>query len=227
MHTLKPLQPDTQVSGFDQLCQATQSQQQELFSLPVIRKALAGDLQLNTYCAFLQQAYHHVKHTVPLLMLTGSKIDHSDEWLRTKMAEYIEEEIGHEQWILNDIEACGGNRQAVIESEPEFSTELMVAYAYDSINRINPLCFLGMVQVLEGTSVQLATLAANSIKKALSLPNKAFSYLFSHGDLDQDHQKFFEDIVNKLDEQQLQIVIKSCKRFYRLYTDIFRGLPLS
>ena len=219
------IQKQSSPSQFELLCQATQEQQQELTSIAVIQQAVVGKISLDTYIAFLTQAYHHVKHTVPLLMLTGSKISEKDEWLRTAMAEYIEEEIGHEKWILNDIEACGGDKQKVSESEPEFATELMVAYAYDSISRINPLCFLGMVHVLEGTSVQLATHAANSIKESLSLPNKAFTYLISHGDLDIDHQKFFEDLVNRLDSAQLDIVIKSCKRFYHLYGEIFRGLP--
>lgn len=212
-------------SQFDKLCQSTAKEQQQLTAIKIIQKALIGKISLNSYIAFLTQAYHHVKHTVPLLMLTGSKISAKDEWLRTAMAEYIEEEIGHEKWILNDIKACGGDAVVVSQSEPSFATELMISFAYDSINRINPLCFLGMVHVLEGTSVQLATHAANSIKQSLNLPQKAFSYLISHGDLDQDHQKFFEDLVNRLNDEQLQIVISSCKRFYRLYADIFRGLP--
>ena len=219
------IQKKSKLNQFEILCQATSNEQIELTSLPIIGKAIKGEISLQTYVAFLTQAYHHVKHTVPLLMLTGSKIGEQDEWLRTAMAEYIEEEIGHEKWILNDIQACGGNKQKVIESEPAFATELMVSYAYDSINRINPLCFLGMVHVLEGTSVQLATLAANKIQESLSLPNKAFTYLISHGDLDQDHVQFFEDLVNRLNSEQFAVVIKSCKRFYRLYADIFRGLP--
>lgn len=219
------IQKQSALSPFEILCQATSEQQLEFTHLPIIGKALEGKISLDTYIAFLTQAYHHVKHTVPLLMLTGSKISHKDEWLRTNMAEYIEEELGHEKWILNDIKACGGNPVEVSQSEPAFATELMVSYAYDSINRIDPLCFLGMVHVLEGTSVQLATQAANSIKESLSLPNKAFTYLISHGDLDVDHQKFFEGLINKLNTNQLAIVVKSCQRFYRLYAEIFRGLP--
>jgi pyrroloquinoline quinone (PQQ) biosynthesis protein C len=227
MQTLKQPTNDSTMTPFERLCQETQTHQQKLLTLPILSKALAGEISLDTYIAFLTQAYHHVKHTIPLLMLTGSKFSHKDEWLRTMMAEYIEEELGHEQWVLNDIEACGGNRQTVIESEPAFATELMVSYAYDAINRINPLCFLGMVHVLEGTSVQMATNAAESIQKSLSLPNKAFTYLISHGDLDVDHTQFFEDLVNRLNAEQLEIVIHSCKRFYHLYAEIFRGLPLS
>lgn len=216
-----------QPTPFEILCQETSQEQQVLFSIPVIQQAMQGSIRLDTYVAFLTQAYHHVKHTVPLLMLTGSKISHEDEWLRTAMAEYIEEEIGHEKWILNDIRACGGDAEQVSQSEPAFATEMMVAYAYDSITRLGPLTFLGMVQVLEGTSVALATQAANTIKQSLELPNKAFSYLFSHGDLDQDHQKFFEDLINQLNDKQLAIVIRSCKRFYHLYAEIFRSIPIS
>ncbi len=213
-----------QITQFEKLCQETQAEQLDLVSIPIIGQALEGKISLENYIEFLTQAYHHVKHTVPLMMLTGSKIKQKDEWLRLLMAEYIEEELGHEHWILNDIAACGGDKESVAQSEPAFATEMMVAYAYDSINRIDPLCFLGMVHVLEGTSVQLATNAANKIKESLNLPQKAFSYLISHGDLDVDHQKFFEDLINRLNDSQLAIVIKSCKRFYQLYGNIFRGL---
>ncbi len=216
-----------QPTPFETLCTETAQEQQALFAVPVIKQALAGQISLATYVAFLTQAYHHVKHTVPLLMLTGSRISHQDEWLRTAMAEYIEEELGHEQWILNDIAACGGDKAQVSQSDPDFDTELMVAYTYDSINRIGPLTFLGLVHVLEGTSVAIATQAANTIKISLGLPNKAFSYLISHGDLDQDHTQFFEDLVNRMSDEQLAVVIKSCKRFYRLYANIFKSLPVS
>ncbi len=47
----------------------------------------------------------------------------------------------------------------------------MVAYAYDTIARRNPLGFFGMVHVLEGTSVSLALLAADQIQKPLGLPD--------------------------------------------------------
>jgi len=214
-------------SGFESLCAATAEEQHDLLTVPVIQQAMRGDISINTYVAFLTQAYHHVKHTVPLLMLTGSKISHQEEWLRTAIAEYIEEEIGHEQWILNDIEACGGDRHQVSQSEPAFATELMVAYTYDSINRIGPLTFFGLVHVLEGTSVALATQVANTLKTTLNLPQKSFSYLFSHGDLDQGHQKFFEDLINRLSTEQLSTVIKACQRFYRLYANILRSLPTS
>ncbi len=78
---------------------------------------------------------------------------------------------------------------------------------------------MGITRFISASFIQ-----GSCIKESLDLPQKAFSYLISHGDLDQDHQKFFETLVNRLDTQQLAVVIKSCRRFYRLYADIFRGL---
>ena len=78
---------------------------------------------------------------------------------------------GHEEWILDDIRACGGDAEAVRHGPPGHATEVMVAYAYDTIARRNPLGFFGMVHVLEGTSVSLALLAADAIQKPLALPD--------------------------------------------------------
>ena len=94
-----------------------------------MQRGAAGELSLREYIAFLSQAYHHVKHTVPLLMACGGRLPADYEWLRAAVAEYIEEELGHQEWILNDIRACGGDSEGVRHSAPAPATELMVAYA--------------------------------------------------------------------------------------------------
>ncbi len=213
------------MSFFQELKTQTESNRVELFTAPIINKALTGDVVLADYTDFLTQAYHHVKHTVPLLMAAGSRIPGSMEWLRTAVAEYIEEELGHEEWILNDLEACGVDKESIRNSQPALATELMVSYAYDVINRVNPLGFFGMVHVLEGTSIAVADAAAESIQKALSLPDTAFSYLRSHGSLDQEHVKFFESLMDKItDSEHQQCIIHCAKVFYRLYGDVFRSI---
>jgi pyrroloquinoline quinone (PQQ) biosynthesis protein C len=187
---------------FEQLQQTTHAEQADLHSIPIIRKALAGEVSLNQYVAFLTQAYHHVKHTTPLLMACGARLGDDKEWLREAIAHYIKEELGHQEWILNDIAACGADAEAVRRGSPAFSTELMVAYAYDTIARSNPVGFFGMVHVLEGTSIQLAISAAAMLQQSLNLPQQAFTYLNSHGSLDLEHVEFFRDLVNRLDSDE-------------------------
>lgn len=216
------------MSLYQRLLNETNEERDYLLSAPIIRRCFVSDIETSDYVAFLTQAYHHVKHTVPLLMLVGARLPASKEWLREAVAEYIEEELGHQEWVLNDIGACGYDKEEVRNSPPAFATELMVSYAYDLINRVNPIGFFGMVHVLEGTSVAMADSAADNIKNTLALPEKAFSYLRSHGALDIEHVKFFEDVMNKItcpNEQEL--IVSSAKKFFRLYGDIFRTLDIS
>ncbi|OIO73456.1 MAG: biliverdin-producing heme oxygenase [Zetaproteobacteria bacterium CG1_02_53_45] len=215
------------MSFYDELVAATETERNELLSIPFIQMGAAGKLSLESYVAFLTQAYHHVKHTTPLLMATGGRLSESLEWLRDAVAEYIEEELGHQEWILNDIAACGSDKEAVRKGVPLPATELMVAYAYDTVYRKNPVGFFGMVLVLEGTSVSLATHAAANIETSLGLPKSAFSYLNSHGSLDISHVDFYEKLMNRLEsEDDKQTVIHCAKMVYKLYGDIFRSLPL-
>ena len=210
---------------YEQLLAATEAERNELQSLPILRAGASGQVSLAAYLAFLTEAYHHVKHTTPLLMACGSRLPEKYEWLRTAVAEYIEEEVGHQEWILNDIKACGGDAEAVRRGTPRAATELMVAYAYDTIARVNPVGFFGMVLVLEGTSVALATHAGKALQQSLNLGSDAFSYLTSHGSLDISHMNFYESLINRVTDPADQACLIHCaKMFYQLYGDIFRDL---
>lgn len=215
---------------YNKLLEATETERNDLLSLPLITQGAAGKLSLATYVAFLTQAYHHVKHTTPLLMTCGGCLPTRYEWLRTAIGEYIEEEMGHQEWVLNDIAECGGDKEAVRaslsnETKPSVATELMIAYAYDMIHRVNPIGFFGMVLVLEGTSTAAATQAGEALINSLGLPKKAFSYLLSHGSLDISHVSFYESIVNQItDGDDQAILIHSAKVFYKLYGDVFRDI---
>ncbi|MFW1678748.1 TenA family transcriptional regulator [Pontibacter sp. JAM-7] len=209
------------MSFFQRLVSDTHAAQQQFQLRNIILRAQQGDVSLALYLNFLEQAYHHVKHTVPLLMACGSRLPVKYQWLQQAVAEYIEEEIGHEQWILNDISAAGGDADAVAASRPHAATELLVSYAYHQIDRGNPLAFFGMVHVLEGTSTQLASAVAEVVQGRLGLPDSAFSYLRSHGALDLEHVKFFESLMNRIEDVTDQAdIIHATGLFYGLYGDV-------
>lgn len=210
----------------DVLQRDTQAERAGLLAQPLFADALAGRVTRPLYRAFLAQAYHHVCHTVPLMMAAGARLGTDKEWLRARLVHYIDEEYGHHEWILDDIRASGGDGEAVRNSAPGYATELMVAYAYDTVQRGNPVGLLGMVHVLEGTSTALATQAAHSLANALQLPPRAFTYLSSHGELDISHVEFFRETVNRLHAAaDRAAVVHAARRFYRLYGEIFASLP--
>ncbi len=206
----------------------TADSRRNLLAAPIIQGALRrGEVSLPSYVAFLTQAYHHVRHTVPLLKAMKAALPAHHVWLHPALDEYIEEEAGHDEWILNDITACGADAEKVRHGQPSAATELMVAYAYDTVSRGNPLGFFGMVHVLEGTSVSLALLAADAIQKPLALPDAAFSYLRSHGTLDQEHTAHFELLMGRItDAGDQAAIVHAAQMFFKLYGDVFSSLPL-
>ena len=209
------------------LVEQTADARMSLLGTPIIQGCLQGQVSLPSYLAFLREAYHHVRHTVPLLHACRAALPRSNRWLEGPLDEYIEEEQGHDEWILDDIRAAGGDADEVRDGPPGHATEVMVAYAYDTIARRNPLGFFGMVHVLEGTSVSLALLAADQIQKPLQLPDSAFSYLRSHGTLDQEHTAHFELLMDRIDDPKDRAdIVHAARAFYRLYGDVFRSLPL-
>src|SRR5471030_1779972 len=213
------------MSFYAELQNHTVTERQYLLSAPVIEYCRSGNINTTLYISFLTQAFYHVSHTVPLLMAAGSRLDMDQEWVRGAIAEYISEEYGHQEWILDDIVACGGNANAVREGRAGLPIELMVAFLYDQINRANPMAIFGMVQVLEGTSVAIATTVAGQLETGLGLPPQATRYLSSHGALDKEHLRFFEKLMDKVDKpNDRDAIIHTAKVVYQLYGDMLRSL---
>ncbi len=215
------------MSFFERLQNETQREREIFITRPLIQTAIQEGVSVDLYRDYLTQAYHHVKFTCPLLGLALSQCPVQDRDYRAALIEYIDEEKGHEEWILNDIEALGGNKDRVRNCAPNLPNKAMCAYVHYAITNISPYALMGMVHVLEGMSVVLADKAAETIRKTIAAENdeKGFSYLKSHGALDQEHVVFFENTVNKIQcPDAQQAVIDTAKMVYRLWGDMFDDL---
>lgn len=219
---------DKTMTFFERLQNETKTQRQALYSVPQLTDALKGDINRDTYIAYLTEAFHHVKHTVRFMMAMGVRLPEEKKWLHDIISEYIDEEKGHEEWILNDIASAGGDKEAARNATPNLETQVLVAYNYDYIARKNPIGFLGMVFMLESTSTQIATAGADGIQKGLGLPKTAFTYLNSHGALDIEHMKFFEKMVNKIENTADQdAIIEVAQNTFRLFAGVLSSIPHS
>jgi len=209
---------------YDRLIAETERERIGFTSIPLIREALHSGVSRELYVDFLTQAYHHVKHTFPLLAFAAAHT--TDEAYQDALVEYMEEERGHEKWILDDITAMGGDAASVKNGAPGIACQVMVGYAYYAIEWVSPYALLGSVHVLEGMSTLLADKAADAIQRSLGSSGKeGFSYLRSHGALDVEHVAFFKSLVNTFACPKTQkIVIDASKVFYRLYGDIYHEL---
>jgi pyrroloquinoline quinone (PQQ) biosynthesis protein C len=211
---------------FERLCAETAPARARLLSVPQLQAGLAGRISRATYLAYLAQAYHHVRHTVPLMRIARSGLA-AKPMLIDALDDYIAEEEGHEQWILNDIHAAGGDADAVVRDGPSPATARMVDHAYATLRDGNPAAFFGMVFVLEGTSIALASNGAEAVRASLALPRSAFTYLTSHGALDQDHMRFFEALVNGLaDPADQDAIVTMANDIFDLFAGIFATIPM-
>jgi len=214
------------MSFYDRLVDSTETERMAFMSIPLIVNVVSNGASRELYGDFLDQAYHHVRHTCPLLEAALERCGEDDGFYRSALKEYIAEEIGHDEWILDDIRNLEADAYAVRNGNGRLPCRAMVAYAYYLVEKINPYALLGMVHVLEGMSVALAQNAASAVARGFGdTPPNAFSYLTSHGALDIEHVDFFKQTVNTIEDKGVQdLIIEAARDFYKLYGDVFRDL---
>jgi len=213
------------MKNHDRLLAETKAARAGFLSIPLLRRASVGNVPRTLYLEFLRQAYHHVRHTCPLLALAAAKTQDPD--YRAALLTYLEEERGHDDWILSDIAALGGEAAAAARSTAREPCRIMVGYAYYAIEWISPYALLGMVHVLESMSALLASQAAQGLKTAFDPAGegRGFVYLASHGELDAEHTEFFADLVDRLPAgPPIDVIIDTANLMYWLYGNIFRDL---
>ncbi|MGE0744528.1 MAG: TenA family transcriptional regulator [Rhodospirillales bacterium] len=210
---------------YDRLLVETEPARADFLSIPIIKRAIAGEIPRELYLDFLGQAYHHVRHTCPLLALAAARTD--DAVYSSALFRYIGEEVGHESWILSDMAALSDGAQS--PPPPRQPCRSMIAYAYYSIERISPYALLGMVHVLEGISAALALNVAAALRRTINpAGGGGFLYLSSHGALDLEHTVFFTELVNRLDNPVAGEAIIDCANMvYWLYGNVFRDIGQS
>ena len=213
------------MSPFQQLLQQTTSARQDFLEISLIREVLQKGASKELYLDFLGQAYHHVRCTASLLALAAARCDSEDHLYQSALFEYIDEERGHELWILEDVASLGGDPEMVRRRAPRLPCKVMVGHAYYVVDRVSPYGLLGMIHVLEGMAVALAGRAVSVIRAAIGpCRDGGFKYLTTHGDLDVHHAELFESLVNKIDQRHLPFLVESTNDFYKLYGDLFRDI---
>jgi pyrroloquinoline quinone (PQQ) biosynthesis protein C len=213
------------MSAYERLVAQTATAQREFIGIALIQDVLANGAPKELYLDFLGQAFHHVKCTAPLMARAASRCGAQDRSYQSGLFDYIAEERGHEEWILEDIAALGGDAQAVRNASPRLPCKVMVGHAYYVVDHVSPYGLLGMIHVLEGMAVALASNAVQSLRRTVAAAGDAgFKYLTTHSDLDVGHAKFFAELIDAIDSSHLPLVIECTRDFYVLYGNLFRDL---
>ncbi|MEO6031894.1 MAG: iron-containing redox enzyme family protein, partial [Burkholderiaceae bacterium] len=136
---------------------------------PVVLEAVANGMSIERYRKLLLELYHVVWHFNPVCAAAASRAPDTHREVRYFLYEHMHEESGHEEWVMNDLEAVGVGREAVRAHQPSLHTLALNGYNYWVADRRNPCSVLGMMYTLEViASVYGGTFAA-AIRESLLL----------------------------------------------------------
>lgn len=206
-------------SFFITLLETTDASRREFEAIPRMNSMLARGLTLPEYKAFLHDLYYVVWHFVPILAAAASRVPDQFRQVRYELYERIEEEKGHDLWVLEDVEAVGGHVDRVRNLLPSAPMQCMIAYNYYCAERLHPCSVLGMLYSLEVIASAYALTLAQSIAKAIGRDVDApgFRFLLSHSTMDQDHVAKLNVLMKTIDDPAGQEAVISATQvnFYQ------------
>jgi Iron-containing redox enzyme len=123
-------------------------------------------------------------------------VDPVAEELAAYLEKHIEEERGHDAWILEDLDALGVDSDGIEErlSVPAVA-ELVGAQYYWALHA-HPVAVLGYLAVAEGGASTPGTV--RRLQEATGHPIAAFRTLIEHADLDPTHGDEVYELIDAL-----------------------------
>ena len=207
------------VSFFITLVEMTDAARRGLEEIPKMHTMIHNGLSLSEYQAFLHDLYHIVWHFCPIMAAAAARCDDRYREVRYELYERIEEEKGHETWVLEDIEAVGGDVAGARSNPPSAPVQAMIAFNYHGAERVHPCSVLGMLYMLEVVSSVYAGRVSDSIARAIGrdVEGGGFKFLSSHATMDVDHLAKLNLLIKKVDERAAQESIINSTRvnFYQ------------
>ena len=195
--------------------------------LPQLQAMLGGTFSKSSYAKFLIQLYPIVSNFCPVMAAAAGRCADRYTNLRNYLYEHIEHEKGHETMVINDLEQLGYKCDDLTTVNPGPAARAMLAYNYYAIDRIDPHYVIGMLYVLELMSSGYASNIARSISRAIDHPMaRGFSFLDSHGTLDDDHLADLIGLIQSIESPELvEKVVDSVDMNFYLFRQVISDLP--
>ena len=193
---------------------------------PVILEAVASGMSVERYRVLLSELYHLVWHFNPTCATAASRMSDADAQVRYFLYEHMHEESGHEQWVLNDLEAIGVARDAIATYLPSPYALALNGYNYWAAERRHPCTALGMMYVLEVIASVYGGPFATVMKDVLLLQGEqGISFISSHASLVTVHMAQLRTILNTLHSESSQAaVLESALVNFHHVTQVFASV---
>lgn len=153
------------------------------------------------YTRYLGAMYHVIRASVPLMELAALRCaalpaDPVAAPLARYLHHHIDEEHGHDDWLLTDAAAAGADPGGIAADTPPAVVARLVGAQYYWIEYHHPVTLLGYIAVLEGNSP--APWLAGRLARETGLPATAFDTVRRHADLDGGHRDDLDQLLDRL-----------------------------
>jgi len=168
---------------------------EQLTSIKPIGDVIAGTGDGRFYARYLTNVWHYAQHSATVIGLAGTRCVLSHPPLAKYLLHHSLEELGHDQWALDDLKAMGVSEAEVRKTRPVPACSAMIGYEYYLAGYGNPVGLFGWLYVLEAMGDDLGHLVAKGFKETLNLPG-GVKFLAGHGEADEEHTK---DIIEQIE----------------------------
>lgn len=193
---------------------------------PKILDIVANGLTVERYRKLLFELYHVVWHFNPICAAAASRIPDHHKHIRYFLYEHMKEEAGHEEWVVNDLDAMGVRRDTTLAYEPSMLLLALTGYNYWAADRRHPCSVLGMVYALEVIASVYGGPITTAIKESLFLENdRGISFISSHATLDTEHMAQLRMVMNDIDDVAARDAIVESTTFnFHQFTRILEAI---
>jgi pyrroloquinoline quinone (PQQ) biosynthesis protein C len=193
---------------------------------PALLDAVANGMTIERYRRFLLELYHVVWHFNPQCAAAASRMPDTHRQVRYHLYEHMQEESGHEEWVVNDLDAVGVGPEATRAHKPSAYTQGLIGYNYWAADRRHPCSVLGMMYTLEVIASVYGGPFANAIRESLLLEGeRGVSFVSSHATMDAEHMAEMRTVLNTLqDDAAREAVIESTLLNFHHFTRIVESV---
>jgi hypothetical protein len=146
------------------------------------------------YPEFLFASYGVTMASAPAMRMAADRCRelHADdlrEPLQAYYLEHAEEEQGHGEWLLADLQSLGISRDTVLRRLPYPSVAALVGSQYYWIRHVHPAAYLGYIAVLEAPA---EAEFLRDVSERAGIPLSSMSCHLRHAELDPAHVAEFD-----------------------------------
>jgi len=211
---------------FIELVSRTDEARRSFETNPKVLDIVARGLPVERYRHLLFELYHVVWHFNPICAAAASRLGDSHRDVRYYLYHHMQDEAGHEQWVLNDLEAIGVPHASALDYQPSQWLLGLTGYNYWSADRRHPCSALGMVYALEVIASVYGGPITTAIKESLLLESdRGITFISSHSTLDAEHMARLREVLNPIEDTEArEAIIESTVFNFHQFTRVLESV---